>query len=136
MDSYTLSEVIEEINYNYTYFFKDDMCVNAKEELLFKNEEAAKEFYEEAINEDMYFSSHVQKAQCCLAVTAVHTPQITPPPFLLPPASLLPILTWASEGSRLAPLPCRLPIAHILPTFRAKSIRNFLQDSHFLKSCP
>ena len=53
----------------------------------------------------------------------------------LPPASLLPILTRASEGL-MAPLPCRLPIAHLLPTFRAKSIRNFCQDSHFLKSCP
>lgn len=47
MEKYTIRKTIDGIDYNYTYFFKDDLCVNAKEELIFKTNENAKAFYEE-----------------------------------------------------------------------------------------
>ncbi len=46
MDKYEISKRIDGVEYKYTYFFKDDMCVNAKEELKFNSEESAKAFYE------------------------------------------------------------------------------------------
>ena len=65
-------------------------------------------------------TSRVQKAQCCLALIAVHTPQITPPPFLLPPASLLPILTWASEGLMAGSSPLQAPHRPPSPYLQSK----------------
>lgn len=50
MDKYDISKTINEIKYKYTFFFKEDMCVNSKEELLFKSKDSAKKFYDE--NED------------------------------------------------------------------------------------
>ncbi len=54
MESYTYSQNIEDISYKYTYFFKDDMCVNAKEELTFTSNMLANEFYKSLEDTDDY----------------------------------------------------------------------------------
>lgn len=50
METYIYNEILDNVKYKYTYFFDKDMCVNSKEELTFKDNNSAKEFYDEAVN--------------------------------------------------------------------------------------
>ena len=56
METYIYNETISNIKYKYTYFFDKDMCVNSKEELTFKDNNSAKEFYDEAVNLEDYLN--------------------------------------------------------------------------------
>ena len=54
MDLYTYEKTLNNIKYKITYFFKDDMCVNAKEDLIFNSNELAKDYYNEILNKEEY----------------------------------------------------------------------------------
>lgn len=54
MDTYIFSETIDNIKYNYTYYFDNDMCVNSKEELTFKDDNSARNFYNDIVDSEEY----------------------------------------------------------------------------------
>ena len=47
LDSYKYETTINNVLYNYTYYFKDDKCVGSKEKLTFSSSELAKKYYDE-----------------------------------------------------------------------------------------
>lgn len=47
LDSYNYKTNIDNISYNYTYYFKEDKCVASKEELTFTSSELAQKYYNE-----------------------------------------------------------------------------------------
>ena len=60
MDKYEISKTIENIKYNYTYFFYEEMCVNSKEELVFKADTLAKTFYDENKTSEEYMDINIK----------------------------------------------------------------------------
>lgn len=62
MDKYEISKNMDDIKYNYIYFFKDDSCVNAKEVLTFKTSENAKAFYEENKSNEEYLEINLDNS--------------------------------------------------------------------------
>jgi len=56
MDKYEISKTVDGIKYKYTYYFKEDMCVNSKEELVFNSTDKASKFYTENKDNDEYMS--------------------------------------------------------------------------------
>ena len=56
MDKYVFNNTIDGIKYNYTYYFDNDMCVNSKEELTFKDNSSANDFYNDIIDLDDYIN--------------------------------------------------------------------------------
>ena len=59
MDTYIFNETIDNIKYVYTYYFDNDMCVNSKEELTFKDVNLAKDFYDESVNLEDYINMQI-----------------------------------------------------------------------------
>ncbi len=59
MDTYIFNETIDDIKYVYTYYFDNDMCVNSKEELTFKDVNLAKDFYDESVNLEDYINMQI-----------------------------------------------------------------------------
>lgn len=59
MDKYEISKNINNIKYKYTYFFKENMCVNSKEELIFNTNVNAKVFYEENKSGEEYMEINI-----------------------------------------------------------------------------
>ena len=59
MDTYIFNETIDDIKYVYTYYFDNDMCVNSKEELTFKDVNSAKDFYDESVNLEDYINMQI-----------------------------------------------------------------------------
>ena len=56
MDTYIFNNTIDSINYKYTFYFDNDMCVNSKEELTFKDNNSAREFYDESVDLEDYIN--------------------------------------------------------------------------------
>ncbi len=59
MEKYEINKTINNIKYIYTYFFKENMCVNSKEELIFNTNVTAKTFYEENKSNEEYMDINI-----------------------------------------------------------------------------
>ena len=54
MDNYVYEKTLNNMKFKTTYFFDDDMCVNAKEEVTFSSNELAKKYYDELLDQKDY----------------------------------------------------------------------------------
>lgn len=71
MDKYEMIKSLNNIKYKYTYFFKENMCVNLKEELVFKASSDAKQFYDENKDSEEYMEISINNNE----VTYYYNPE-------------------------------------------------------------
>jgi hypothetical protein len=93
MDKYEINKTIDNIKYKYIYYFKEDMCVNSKEELTFNSNDKANSFYTENKDSEEYMNITIKNN----LVIYIYNPEYFE--YLMYPKDVLIELLNTSENS-------------------------------------